>query len=311
MRRESFWFAGNFCMWGSPFTNGLLMIFAMKYFSSSKVSHVLFTKPKSQMHYIHTHIYIYIHVGIDIHKHCILFAKSTCRSYHKTSAQIILLRSMADRESDGETSEDLDSPGRHSAGSQHESATELEALELQHVIPKIAGSIAQMEVANPEVLRVTPAFSAFQNLAVALRVGCHGDFYYKSRKSERISTFWSHSWHGGQWKKKILTLLTFYNGPAAMFFAFVIATLMMILFASGYLPFLDRGFWTYKFSVWCLPSGFAVATMVMLLWRSQTKVFLDRICISQQDQNLKAQAILSLAGLLKNSDVMLILWDPT
>ena len=133
--------------------------------------------------------YTYIYVGIDIHKHCILFAKSTCRSYHKTSAQIILLRSMADRESDGETSEDLDSPGRHSAGSQHESATELEALELQHVIPKIAGSIAQMEVANPEVLRVTPAFSAFQNLAVALRVGCHGDFYYKSRKSERVSTF--------------------------------------------------------------------------------------------------------------------------
>ena len=37
----------------------------------------------------------------------------------------------------------------------------------------------------------------------------------------------------------------------------------------------------------------------------------DRICISQEDQDLKAQAIFSLAGLLKNSDVMLILWDPT
>ena len=141
--------------------------------------------------YTHTHIYIY--VGIDIyiyiHKHCILFANSTCRSYHKTSAQIILLRSMADRESDGETSEDLDSPGRHSAGSQHESATELEALELQHVIPKIAGSIAQMEVANPEVLRVTPAFSAFQNLAVALRVGCHGTFTTKVGRARGFPRF--------------------------------------------------------------------------------------------------------------------------
>ena len=168
------------------------------------------------------------------------------------------------------------------------------------------------------------------------------------------------------------------NGPAAIFFAFVIATLMMILFVSGYLPSLDRGFWELYFSVWCLPCGFVVATMVMLLWRSQTKVFLepqhqpsftifsfcqsrfitfqqekhggfnvqrhffksdfnqekgvwrgkngpqnsevfcspsptseDRICINQQDQDLKAQAIFSLAGLLKNSDVMLILWDPT
>ena len=195
-----------------------------------------------------------------------------------------VMSSMAERESfsDGEASEDLpDSPGR--ARSQHsldsaESAivnsSELESLELQRVIPKVAKSIAGMEVTNPEILRVTRAFSAFQNLAVALRVECDGDFYYKSWKSEKISTFWSHSWHGGQWKK-ILTLLTFYNGPAAMFFAFVIATFMMILFASRDLPSLDRGLWDVKFSVWCLPCGFVVATMIMLLWRSQTKVFLE------------------------------------
>ncbi|CAE7634004.1 RE2 [Symbiodinium sp. CCMP2592] len=35
------------------------------------------------------------------------------------------------------------------------------------------------------------------------------------------------------------------------------------------------------------------------------------ICISQSDPGLKTDAILSLAGLLKNSDRMLILWDPT
>jgi len=41
-----------------------------------------------------------------------------------------------------------------------------------------------------------------------------------------------------------------------------------------------------------------------------TQVFLDRICISS-DPELKAQAILSLSGLLKKSDEMLILWDPS
>ena len=67
----------------------------------------------------------------------------------------------------------------------------------------------------------------------------------------------------------------------------------------------------YHFSTWCVPSGFLVTTLVMLLWRSQNNIFLDRICISQQDSDLKAQAIFSLAGLLKKSEVMLILWDPT
>jgi len=49
----------------------------------------------------------------------------------------------------------------------------------------------------------------------------------------------------------------------------------------------------------------------MMFWRPQTRVFLDRICIHQHDNILKAQAILSLAGILKKSDSMLILWDPT
>ena len=49
----------------------------------------------------------------------------------------------------------------------------------------------------------------------------------------------------------------------------------------------------------------------MLFWRPQDRVFLDRICIHEKDLTLKTQAIFSLAGLLKKSDLMLILWDPT
>ena len=182
---------------------------------------------------------------------------------------------------------------------------------MEEIIPEVAKSIAEMEVTNPEILRVTRAFAAFQNFAAALRGGCDGDLYYKSRKSHKISTFWSHSWHGGQWKK-ILTLLTFYNGFAALLSGFFVATLMMILFGFDLLPVLERGpFWDHGFSMWCVPSGFLATTLVVLLWRSQHNIFLDRICISQQDNDLKAQAIFSLAGLLKKSEVMLILWDPT
>ena len=184
-------------------------------------------------------------------------------------------------------------------------------IQIQEFIPQIAKKIAEMDVTNPEILRVTRAFSAFQNVAKALRVGCDGDFYHKSFKSHKISTFWSHSWHGGYWKK-IVTLLTLYNGPAALFCGFLTASLMAILFCFGILPGIDRGWGPWvPFSPWCLPSGFVVTIVVMISWRSPTKVFLDRLCISQKDDRLKAQAIFSLAGFLKRSDVMLILWDPT
>ena len=184
-------------------------------------------------------------------------------------------------------------------------------IQIQEFIPQIAKKIAEMDVTNPEILRVTRAFSAFQNVAKALRVGCDGDFYHKSFKSHKISTFWSHSWHGGYWKK-IVTLLTLYNGPAALFCGFLTASLMAILFCFGILPGIDRGWGPWvPFSPWCLPSGFVVTIVVMISWRSPTKVFLDRLCISQKDDRLKAQAIFSLAGFLKKSDEMLILWDPT
>ena len=78
--------------------------------------------------------------------------------------------------------------------------------QIRQLMPKVVKSIAKMGVNHPEVLRTARAHQAFQHFAAALRVGSDGDFYYKSRKSHKISTFWSHSWHGGHWKK-ILTLI--------------------------------------------------------------------------------------------------------
>eukprot|EP00435_Cladocopium_sp_Y103_P016705 s4644_g4.t1 len=57
--------------------------------------------------------------------------------------------------------------------------------------------------------------------------------------------------------------------------------------------------------------GFLVAVSTFLLWRPQQRVFFDRICIDSINQKVKTDTIYSLAGILKSSEEMLILWDST
>ena len=85
------------------------------------------------------------------------------------------------------------------------------------------------------------------------------------------------SWHSS---RSTMALL-------ALFCGFSTTILMAILFCFGILPSIDRGWAGVPFSAWCLPSGFVVTIVVMIFWRSPTKVFLDRICISQNDNDLK------------------------
>eukprot|EP00438_Fugacium_kawagutii_P000094 Skav218708 [mRNA] locus=scaffold1346:444984:446825:- [translate_table: standard] len=51
--------------------------------------------------------------------------------------------------------------------------------------------------------------------------------------------------------------------------------------------------------------------LVIFFSRPLTPVFLDQICIKQQDTEMRANTIFSLAGIMRRSDKMLILWDPT
>ncbi|OLQ07433.1 hypothetical protein AK812_SmicGene9179 [Symbiodinium microadriaticum] len=43
----------------------------------------------------------------------------------------------------------------------------------------------------------------------------------------------------------------------------------------------------------------------------KTQRFDERICISQSDEQLKGEALISLGAFLKCSDSMLVLWDPS
>ncbi|CAE7632545.1 CCR3 [Symbiodinium sp. CCMP2456] len=171
--------------------------------------------------------------------------------------------------------------------------------------------IAQMDLAGPEVLRVMPAVKAFQHCFLALRCAYGIDLLALSHQSETITDFWSHSWHGELWKK-VLTLITIYNGRAAIGLGMFVAVVMMVLSLVLDLPGYDRhDMRETDWSAWSSWSGFLVTVLVMIFWRSQTRVFLDRTCISQSDDELKSNGILSLAGMLRRSDSMLILWDPT
>ncbi|CAK8998061.1 unnamed protein product [Durusdinium trenchii] len=177
-------------------------------------------------------------------------------------------------------------------------------------LARLAQRVADMGITRPEVLRVVPAYHAFQRCGAAFRSSTRDELYHMSVASEEIPCFWSHSWHGGH-RKKVLTLLTIYNGPAAIACGFLAALSMMALFSYGQLPGIqrDRREPEKLSSTWSLCAGISVAMLSFLFWRPQKKVFFDRICINETDVDLKYDAILSLAGMLKRSSEMLVLWD--
>ena len=173
--------------------------------------------------------------------------------------------------------------------------------------------MARMEILKPEALRVTRAHKAFQCCGQALRslTDNDRDLYKESFMSEKISCFWSHSWHGGHWPK-VLLIMMHYNGQPAVLLGSFAALVMGVCFICGLLPGFSRfGANDQAWSTWSLCIGFAATVITFFLWRPQQLVFLDRICISNNDKNLKTATIFSLAGILKKSDQMLVLWDPT
>lgn len=175
--------------------------------------------------------------------------------------------------------------------------------------PHLAAQVAEMSIVRPDVLRVTPAYKALRKCGEAFRH--NRDLHHESKQSEEISSFWSHSWHGNSWQK-MLTLMVLYNGLPSILCGTCAALIPMALFSLGFLPGLVRVEGEQVlFSMWSLVTGFFVAIATFVLWRPRQAVFFDRICISEDNPRLKLSAILSLAGMLKKSREMLVLWDPS
>ena len=83
------------------------------------------------------------------------------------------------------------------------------------------------------------------------------------------------------------------------------AVLACIAFALGALSEDDGK------SCWCLSPGCLAYLLTMLFWRPQQLVLVNRVCISQTDPTLQAEGTCSLGAILKGTDTLLVLWDPS
>ncbi|CAE7413391.1 Rai14 [Symbiodinium sp. CCMP2592] len=166
--------------------------------------------------------------------------------------------------------------------------------------------VAQMQATRPEIIRAAPVCTVLRGLARPLR-GAAGDFYHFSRQTNRLSAFWSHSWHGSA-MQKIASIFFFYKATAATVLGTTAAVGADVFFALNLLP----GFGAQGRSCWWgVITGCSTYLLVMLFWQPRQLVFLDRVCISQSDPGLQAEGLLSLGAILKSSDSMLVLWDPS
>ena len=173
-------------------------------------------------------------------------------------------------------------------------------------------------LSTQEVLRVTPAYRAFEKCAQVFRPGSSSSQYHKSQQSDRLGRFWSYSYHGSRWMQ-VLTLLVQYHGLASILLGTSAAFVMMLLFSLGYLPIYERPSYNGEkgtslygeegSSLWSLAVGLLVSIVSFTSWKSRQQVFLDRICINHEDADMKTEAIFSLAGMLKASKELLVLWD--
>lgn len=110
---------------------------------------------------------------------------------------------------------------------------------------------------------------------------------------------------------KVLTLLVQYNGLASILLGTFAAFVMLLLFSLGHLPIYERPSYNGEegASLWSLAVGLLVSIVSFTSWKSRQQVFLDRICINHEDADMKTEAIFSLAGMLKASKELLVLWD--
>ena len=178
----------------------------------------------------------------------------------------------------------------------------------------IVSEIAKMEV-EPEVLRATSPSNALRFLGKVLQRNSRGDLFHMSFETKKIDCFWSHSWHAKSWMK-IMLLLVYYNGRAALVVGCAAACLGLTLFYVEILPTWLRGFQLesarYDFGPWGLAFGCLASILVLLMYTPRgSRVFLDRICIHQSDEKLKLLGIMSIGGFLKHSESMLVLFDPS
>eukprot|EP00927_Polykrikos_kofoidii_P014201 TRINITY_DN16206_c0_g3_i1.p1 TRINITY_DN16206_c0_g3~~TRINITY_DN16206_c0_g3_i1.p1 ORF type:complete len:553 (-),score=38.65 TRINITY_DN16206_c0_g3_i1:133-1791(-) len=192
-------------------------------------------------------------------------------------------------------------------------------------------AMANFDIADPELLRSTPANYPLRLFGRALRnnarwrppsnVPAEGDycnrsdvFHPWSRPVTWIHEFWSHSWHAFP-RQKVLVLLLEYNGLAAAVVGTMGAFVGSGLFAAGVLPgwakFALLQGKTWEYGIWSVSMGVVFFVPTLLCWRSGRRVFLDKISISQVNEKKKLDGVQGIGAFLKASHCLLVLLDST
>ncbi|CAE7696810.1 unnamed protein product [Symbiodinium sp. CCMP2456] len=167
--------------------------------------------------------------------------------------------------------------------------------------------VASMEPTRPEIIRGVPVHCALRGCGQAMR-GKQPGLYKFSCATADIDEFWSHSWHTSAWMK-FVTAWYLNSGFIATAFGMVGAALGCVLHAVEVLPAtVDNGFCK---SQWSVLIGVTFYLLCFMFWRARKLVFLDFLCINQEDESLKGEAMLSMGAILKSSASMLVLWDPS
>ena len=179
----------------------------------------------------------------------------------------------------------------------------------------------RFKCANPSFQQCLFGAHAFQNHAVPIKVAgdlsdltlrSWGDLGYACSERPRIDEFWSHSWHGCKWQKA-LTAVFLNNGMTASVLASFGAAMPIVLFGTHLLPafrFQENPPYPAQPS-WCLATGLLLYCLVLSCCPRSHRIFLDSLCIDQKDERAKTEAIASMGAILKCSDTLVVLWDPS
>jgi len=144
--------------------------------------------------------------------------------------------------------------------------------------------------------------------------------------ADLLNDFLSHDWSASA-KLKFVALCVEYNSLPAAIIAAVVSGI--VGFLEIFMPGMRRMAGTglviagdrlevESAGYFGLMSGLLTFTFVFLFWQRIRKalaqksifVFMDKLCIHQTDAELKTKGILGLAGFIKISDRLVILWSP-
>eukprot|EP00927_Polykrikos_kofoidii_P061792 TRINITY_DN5661_c0_g2_i2.p1 TRINITY_DN5661_c0_g2~~TRINITY_DN5661_c0_g2_i2.p1 ORF type:complete len:549 (+),score=53.11 TRINITY_DN5661_c0_g2_i2:118-1764(+) len=198
--------------------------------------------------------------------------------------------------------------------------------------PSTLHALLNFEIESRELLRATPAGCPLRFCGAALlqndpvpmsSEGLAGgddgsrsaDFHAWSRTVTSIREFWTHSWRASA-RLKVVVLLLEYSGHAAAAIGTIAASVGCALFALGVLPaMVTKQSVMYDVdlenSVWGLLMGLLFFLITLLFWHSGRHIFLDKICISQVNEQKKLDGVRGIGAFLKASDRLLVLFDST